>query len=53
MGADIHMYVEYRDKKQAKERDARGDKPYWMAYGSKLREVLYGLLFLKMKQLHL
>jgi hypothetical protein len=33
MGADIHMYVEYRNKKQAKERDAKGEKPYWMAYG--------------------
>ena len=32
MGADIHMYVEYRDKKVAKERDARGEKPYWVTY---------------------
>lgn len=36
MGADIHMYVEYRNKKQAKERDARGEKPYWLAYGNRV-----------------
>lgn len=33
MGADIHMYVEYRNKKQAKERETRGDGPYWVSYG--------------------
>ena len=33
MGADIHMYVEYRNKKQAKERETRGDGPYWISYG--------------------
>jgi hypothetical protein len=36
MGADIHMYVEYRDKKVAKERDVRGEKPYWLAYGDRV-----------------
>lgn len=36
MGADIHMYVEYRNKKQAKEREAKGEKQYWTAYGDRV-----------------
>ena len=36
MGADIHMYVEYRNKKDAKEREVRGEKPYWMSYGERM-----------------
>jgi len=33
MGADIHMYVEYRNKKESKNRETRGDRPYWISYG--------------------
>ena len=33
MGADIHMYVEYRNKKDAKNRETRGENPYWNSYG--------------------
>lgn len=36
MGADIHMYVEYRNKKDAKNRETRGEKPYWYSYGDKI-----------------
>lgn len=36
MGADIHMYVEYRNKETAKVRDARGEKPYWVSYGDRV-----------------
>lgn len=33
MGADIHMFVEYRNKKRAQEDKQNGRKPYWYSYG--------------------
>jgi hypothetical protein len=33
MGADIHMYVEYRNKKQAKDLETQGRDPYWYSFG--------------------
>jgi len=36
MGADIHMFVEYRNKKQAQEDQQQGRKPYWHCYGDRI-----------------
>jgi hypothetical protein len=33
MGADIHMYVEYRNKRQAKDLETQGRDPYWYSFG--------------------
>jgi hypothetical protein len=33
MGADIHMYIEYRNKKQAKDLEKQGRVPYWYSFG--------------------
>jgi hypothetical protein len=35
MGADIHMYVEYRNKKQAKDLETQGRDPYWHSFGGR------------------
>ena len=32
MGADIHMYVEYRNKKHSEEDIKNGRKPYWYSF---------------------
>lgn len=36
MGADIHMFVEYRNKERAQEDKTEGRKPYWYAYGGRV-----------------
>ena len=36
MGADIHVYVEYRNKKEAKRLESIGEKPYWHSFGGEL-----------------
>jgi len=36
MGADIHVYVEYRNKKQSKDLETRGMQPYWYSFGGEL-----------------
>ena len=33
MGADIHMFVEYRNKEQAQNAEKIGRKPYWWSFG--------------------
>ena len=35
MGADIHMYVEYRNKRQAKDLETQGRDPYWHSFGER------------------
>lgn len=36
MGADIHMYVEYRNKERSQEELKLGRKPYWHCYGDRI-----------------
>jgi len=48
MGADIHMFVEYRNKKRAQEDKTGGRKPYWYSYGNHTNPgrnyTLFGIL---------
>jgi hypothetical protein len=48
MGADIHMYVEYRNKKRAQEDQQQGRKPHWISYGDRTNPgrnyTLFGIL---------
>ena len=48
MGADIHMYAEYRNKNQAQEDQKQGRKPYWYCYGDQINPgrnyTLFGIL---------
>lgn len=48
MGADIHMFVEYRNKKWAQEDQQEGRKPYWISYGDETNldrnYTLFGVL---------
>jgi hypothetical protein len=48
MGADIHMYVEYRSKKRAQEDQKQGRKPHWISYGDRTNPgrnyTLFGIL---------
>ena len=36
MGADIHMFIEYRNKEQAKRLEKEGRKSYWWSFGDHL-----------------
>lgn len=48
MGADIHMYVEYRNKKRAQEDKKEGRKPYWFNYSDRVNPgrnyTMFGIL---------
>lgn len=48
MGCDIHMYVEYTNKKDYEEIIKNGKKPYWMSFGGRINPgrnyVLFGVL---------
>lgn len=48
MGADIHMFVEYRSKKRAQELKNEGKKPYWYSYGGHINPgrnyTMFGIL---------
>lgn len=48
MGADIHMFVEYRNKKRAQEDKANGRKPHWYSYGDRINPgrsyIMFGIL---------
>lgn len=45
MGADIHMYVEYRNKKRAQEELTTRRKPYWYSYGDHMNPCRNYTLF--------
>jgi hypothetical protein len=36
MGADIHMFIEYRNKEHAQNAEKIGRKPYWWSFGDHL-----------------
>lgn len=48
MGADIHMFVEYRNKKRAQEMKAEGRTSCWYGYGGRINPgrnyTLFGVL---------
>jgi hypothetical protein len=52
MGCDIHMYVEYADKKRVEqsnigEKDSRGEliKPYWRDFGGRINPGRHYMMF--------
>jgi len=48
MGCDIHMYVQYQNKKQAKETKKQGREPYWWNFGGQMNPgrnyTMFGIL---------
>lgn len=48
MGADIHMFVAYRNKKRAQELEKTGQDPYWFSFGDRMNPgrnyTLFGVL---------
>jgi hypothetical protein len=48
MGADIHMYVEYREKKRVKQAEKTGTQSPWFSYGVKINPgcnyTMFGIL---------
>jgi len=48
MGCDIHMFVQYRDKKDAERNKEQGRPPYWWDYGNGINPgrnyAMFGIL---------